>query len=447
MKILRRIFVVAASTLSFVPTFGGPLTSYLSEKPIESYDLTWINGQSRQRHYPLEFKEANGNNILTAGAYVDCYYNYNFNNPVDNTHTVSSSIGRANEFTVNMASMGFESYYKNVIGRIWLQYGQMASIVQELDGSVAHGRNTSISNLKFIREATAGYQFNIKNKYYLNAEAGIFLSYMGMESYMLNDNWCYQRNMACEFTPFYLSGARFQFLRSATPVKFKQEIWMINGWQSYNSWNQGLALGSASCWRPNTDLQLIANFYLAGQDTRNSPGTYRFHHDHSMVARYYSHKENRGITQAALSINNHYGFQTGNGITPSVNYIIGTSVANRLWFGKNKYALTLRAEYLKNPGAYLAFSPSPVVANDFNDALAAGKVLGIAQATATFDIMPNDYCTFRLEYGYRSSSIPYFAGRGGTTSPDGWVDTPLGTWRPDLVTQEGRFTAAINFRL
>lgn len=127
--------------------------------------------------------------------------------------------------------------------------------------------------------------------------------------------------------------------------------------------------------------------------------------------------------------------------------MMGTSFANRVWFNKNKLALTLRGDYVTNPGAYLAFSPSPVADNDFNDALAAGKDLKMFQGTATFDVMPNDYITFRLEYAFRSSNIPYFAGSGGTTSPDGWVDTPTAGWRPDLEKSDNRITLAVNFRL
>jgi len=412
-----------------------------SKIPYDGYDLSWINGQNRQTDFPLTLKDKNGETILTGVAYMDGYYNHDFNNPTDNTHTISSSIGRSNEFTVNMASFGIESYYKNIIGRVWLQYGQMASIVQDLDGTVSHGRNTSINNLKYIREAAAGYHFN--KMYGVNVEMGIFMSYIGLESYVLNENWSYQRSMPCDFTPFYFSGARIQMYPSK---KLKQEIWFLNGWQTYNSWNQGKGLGSSTYWRPNTNLQFVANFY-AGQDTRSNPGVVRFHHDNSIVARYYNNNGAKGISQAAFSMNNHYGFQSGNGIEPGKNYIAGTSIANRMWFHHNKFALTLRGDYVTNPSSYLAFSPSPVAANDYNDAMAAGKTLDIVQGTATFDVMPYDHITFRLEYGYRSSSVPYFAGAGGTTSPDGWVDTPIGTWRPDLVKYENRITVAVNFRL
>jgi hypothetical protein len=412
--------------------------------PFDGMDLGWINGQNRQTDFPLTVKDKNGEVIFTGVAYVDAYFNYDFYKPKDNTHTISSSIGRSNEFTINMASVGIESYYKNIIGRLWLQYGQIGSIVQDLDGTLNHGKNSSLYNLKYIREAAAGYHFN---KWHgVNVEMGIFMSYIGLESYVIGENWSYQRSMVCDFTPFYFQGARIQAFPSK---KFKQEIWLLNGWQTYNGWNSGIGIGSSSYYRPTDNLQLVANFYLNGQDTRNNPKTRRFHHDNSIVARYYKNKESKGISQAAFSINSHYGFQTGGGIKAKDNYMMGTSVANRVWFNKNKLALTLRGDILTNPGIYLAFSPSPVAPNDFTDAIAADpkQKLNLQQFTSTFDIMPNDHFTLRFEYGYRHSNVPYFAGKGGTTSPDGWADTPVGTWRPDLRKDESRVTVSANFRL
>jgi hypothetical protein len=410
--------------------------------PFEGMNLGWINGQNRQQHYPLLLSDKNtGGTILTGVAYLDTYFNYSFNRPIDNTHTISSTIGRHNEFTLNLASLGIETNYKNVIGRLWLQYGQMASIVQELDGSILHGRNTSISNLKYIREAAVGYHFN---KWYgLNIEMGIFMSYIGLESYVTQENWNYQRSMVCDFTPFYFSGARIQAFPSK---KFKTELWLLNGWQTYNSWNKSIGFGNSNYWRPNENLQIVGNFYL-GKDSRTN--ILRFHHDNSVVARYRNNPGSKGLSQAAFSINNHYGFQNGSGVSSSSQYMTGSSIANRFWFNKNKLAFTLRGDIITNPGLYLAFSPSPVTPNDFTEAVAADpkQKLNIFQATATCDIMPNDHFTFRIEYGYRKSNKPYFAGHGGTTSPDGWTDTPAGNWRPDLRKLENRLTVAMNFRL
>ncbi len=416
--------------------------SLISKMPLEGMDLTWINGQNRQKEFTLTFSDKKtGETILTGVAYLDTYFNYNFAKPIDNTQTISSTIGRNNEFTLNLASIGIETNYKNIIGRLWLQYGQMASLVQEQDPTVLRGRNTAISNLKNIREAAAGYHFN---KWYgVNVEMGIFMSYIGLESYVTQENWNYQRSMVCDFTPFYFSGARLQVYPTK---KYRTELWLLNGWQSYNSWNKGIGFGNSNYYRPNENLQLVANFYV-GKDNRTN--TVRFHHDNSIVARYFKNVSSKGLSQAAFSINSHYGFQNGDGVTAKANYLIGTSIANRVWFNKNKLACTFRGDFVSNPGLYLAFSPSPVTPNAFTDAIAKDpkQKLNIFQFTSTFDVIPNDYVTFRLEYGFRKSNVPYFVGTGGTTSPDGWATTPINNWKPDLRNTDHRITLAMNFRL
>ncbi len=413
-----------------------------SKIPFDGMDLTWINGQNRQKTYPLTFVDKETKEtILTGMAYLDSYFNYDFSSPIDNTHTISSTIGRSNEFTLNLASIGIETNYKNIIGRVWLQTGNMLNIVQDQDATVNRGRNTGKDNLKMFREGAAGYHFN---KWYgINVEMGVFMSYIGLESYVTQENWCYQRSMICEATPFYFSGARVQMFPSK---KIKTEIWLLNGWQSYNSWNKMIGFGSSTYYRPNENLQLVANFYV-GKDDRQ--GSTRFHHDNSIVKRYVNHPKSKGISQAAFSLNNHYGFQNGAGIKASEQYLLGFAFSNRLWFNQNKMAFTFRSDVMQNPGLYAAFTPSLVTPNDFTDAIANDpkKNLVVYQQTATFDIMPNDFMTFRFEYSHRNANVPYFAGHGGTTSPDGWITTPTAGWRPDLKKVEDRLTLAMNFRL
>lgn len=456
---MKRFLIFAIACLA-VETYA---QDTLPKIPFNNMDLTWINGQNRQKEFPLTLKNSEGETIVTGVAYLDGYYNYNFNNPADNTHTISSSIGRHNEFTLNLASVGLETNYKNVIGRVWLQFGQMGSIIQDLDGSVNRGRNTSINNLKYIREAAAGYHFDIWHG--LNIEMGIFMSYIGLESYVTQENWSYQRSMVCDFTPFYFSGARVQAFPSQ---KFKTELWLLNGWQSYNSFSNSPGIGNSNYYRPNENLQLAANFYL-GRDTQNpdvngnQSDRLRFHHDNSIVYRYFKKPEAKGVSQAAFSLNNHYGFQSNNNendkVRASENFMAGASLANRVWFSRNKLALTLRGDYLTNQSVingvntapYLAFTPaaSGDVPNNFDTAIANGEKLKLMQLTATFDVMPNDFVTFRLEYGYRHSSIPYFASPGGTTSASSWVNGPIGDmpWAAELKDSEHRLTASVNFRL
>jgi len=66
--------------------------------------------------------------------------------------------------------------------------------------------------------------------------------------------------------------------------------------------------------------------------------------------------------------------------------------------------------------------------------------------SATFDYMPSQYITFRMEFNHRGANVPYFSGQGGVTPPGG-NSGPLGSlvpgWVPDLVKRENRYTMAI----
>jgi hypothetical protein len=424
-----------------------------TKTPFDGYDLGWINGQNRNQNPSLlGLKDKDGETILTGSVLVDGYFNYNFARPKDNTQTNSSSTGRSNEFQLNQVSIGIESNYKNIIGRVWLQTGSMTSIVQEMDGSVARGRNTSTGNLKFIREAAAGYHFNVN--YGLNVEMGIFQSYIGLESYVLQENWSYQRSMICELTPFYFQGVRLQYYPTRN---FKTELWLLDGWQSYNSWSKNIGVGSSNYYRPTETTQLVYNFYY-GNDSKSGTTelskVHRIHNEASISQRYYKNKESKGLSQAAFNLDAHYGFQTGQGVKASQNYMTGFSLANRLWFMKNKLGWTMRGDYITNPGngmpGYLAFYPAAIgqIPNDYDNAIASGKNLKITQLSTTFDVMPSDFVTFRLEYDFRKSNIPYFAGPGGTTSPTGFSTDPITPdWKPDLRKTENRIILSVSFRL
>ena len=111
-------------------------------------DTTWMNGQSRQKTFPL----GSIGNAVTPSIYLDVNYAFSHNRPRDNTLTGSASVGRHNEVGINLASIGLEWSYQHVIGRASVQYGNMLNIVQDLDGTVARDarspRRTSATSEK-----------------------------------------------------------------------------------------------------------------------------------------------------------------------------------------------------------------------------------------------------------------------------------------------------------
>lgn len=409
------------------------------ETPFSFGDFTWMNGQSRQTDFPL--KAFGG--AVTLSLYMDVNYGYSLNHPRDNTFTGTASVPRHNEFNINLASVGFDWNYRNVIGRLTLQYGSMISIVQDLDGTTARGRNMAVQNLRYIREGTVGYHFDALKG--INVEGGIFMSYIGLESFLLAENWNYTRSVACEHTPFYFQGMRVQIFPSD---RFKVEPWLMNGWQTYGKWNLAPAGGVQVRWIPKEWLSLSSNFYL-GSDTRGIDERIRFHNDHSVILRYQHDPKAKFISKNAVSLNNHIGFEAGghDPVTreslpgPARAHMVGTSLVHRTWFAQDSLAFAIRGELFSNPTRYLSQYPPPGF--ESGPGVKALQIWGI---TGTFDVMPTDFFTLRFEGSYRRANVPYYAGPGGTTSPDGYQPTPVG-YLPDTVKDQTLFVVAANFRL
>lgn len=74
----------------------GVATAHAGEAavPFAFADFGWVNGNSRQKNFPLDSK------VLTGQFSLDTNYIYNFRTPKDHTLVGSTSSGRTNEFQV-----------------------------------------------------------------------------------------------------------------------------------------------------------------------------------------------------------------------------------------------------------------------------------------------------------------------------------------------------------
>jgi hypothetical protein len=117
---------------------------------------------------------------------------------------------------------------------------------------------------------------------------------------------------------------------------------------------------------------------------------------------------------------------------------------------------------MHNPGRYLVLPPSGQ-GSPFATTLSTTGIqyTPISQPFSlnpgtTFDAydyetgiqyMPNEQITYDLEFNHRQASVPYFAGHGGVTSPDGYGTSPVPSgWRPDLTKGDSRVIAAFLVR-
>ncbi len=446
--------------LFFLLAFGGFAfaqdDSTAAEKvPFEGMDMTWQNGSDRRDAPVLAGK------YFTGSVMVDANYTFSFNNPIDNTVVGSTALARNNEIEVSCAAIGGDFFYKGARGRIMTQFGTRSTVVPRNDYSVYRGQYDLANMYRYISEAYAGYHF--KKMYGINVDMGMFMSYVGLNSYYQVENWEYQASYTSDNTPWFFNGLRVQIFPSK---HLKIEPWIINGWQSYGKFNTMPGFGGNITWQPNENIKLLTNDYY-GTDAAGIPKRKRFHSDNSLLVRYMNKPESNKISKMAFSLTADLGFETGGGVkafkgdslNPAQNFL-SAMFYNRMWFAKNKFAWTIGGGVMTNPGRYLVLYPtgdaSPLP-NPTNPTQTAGthpfsaspgdQFKGFDYST-NLDWMPNQSLTVRLEYVHRGSSVPYFAGRGGVTSPTGYTTTALPSgWAPDLVKSEDRVILAVLFRL
>jgi len=429
----------------------------LKEKiPFDGMDMSWQNGSDRRTSPPVLASK-----YFTGSVMLDVNYTHSFNNPNDNTVVGSTALARNNEFQVSSANLGGDFNYEGARGRIMMQFGTRSTVVPRNDYSVYRGQYQLDNVYRYLSEAYAGYHFN--TWYGINVDAGMFMSYIGLNSYYQVENWEYQASFTSDNTPWYFNGLRVQMF----PAKhLKIEAWLINGWQSYGKFNSMPGLGGNVTWCPNEAVKLLTNDYY-GTDAAGFKNRIRFHSDNSLLVRYFNQPSAKGISKAAFSSTFDLGFESGDGVggfngtaaNPS-QYFVSGMVYNRVWFNKNKMAWTIGGGYMTNPGRYLVLYPtgdaSPLP-NPSNPTQTQGTHPFSANpgdefkgwdCSTNFDFMPNQSITFRAEFVHRESSVPYFAGSGGVTSPTGYTTTPLPSdWKPDLVKMENRIIFAVLFRI
>jgi hypothetical protein len=363
---------------------------------------------------------------------------------------------------VSAAVIGGEFNYNGARGRILTQFGTRSTVVPRNDYSPYRGQYKMADMYRYISEAYGGYHFNVLHG--INVDAGMFMSYVGLNSYYQVENWEYQASFTSDNTPWFFNGLRVQIFPSKT---LKLEGWIINGWQSYGMFNEMPGVGGNITWCPKESIKLLTNDYY-GSDAAGLPGRKRFHSDNSLLVRFYNRPKSKGISKVAVSLTGDIGSEKGDGVNgfssspvlgPAQNFVSGM-VYGRVWFHQNKIACTIGGGAMTNPGRYLVLYPtgdaSPLP-NPTNPTQTEGTHPFSANpgdafkgwdCSANISWMPNQSIEFRLEYVHREASVGYFAGPGGVTSPSGYTTTGLPTnWAPDLERSENRIIFAMLFRL
>ena len=430
--------------------------------PWDGYDQTWVNGNDRRDssifHIPF----------FTPSILIDNNITHSFNNPNDHTVVGSTALSRNDEMVISAINIGGDFSYGNARGRIMTQFGERSQVVPRNDLSPYRGQYDLADAYRYLDEAYAGYHFNVM--YGINVDFGLFMSYIGLNSYYQQENWEYQASFTSDNTPWFFNGIRIQIFPSKN---LKIEPWIINGWQSYGSFNALPGLGCNITYIPHENIKMLTNDYW-GTDAAGLLGRHRFHSDNSFLYRYYNRPKSKGITKMAFSVTGDIGFEKGDGVDGFTNggvnnpaqYFVSWMAYDKIWFAKNKLGFYFGGGWMTNPGRYLVLAPTGDASPLPNPANPT-QTLGTHPFTenpgdsfngwdcsAGFSWTPNQSIEFKVEYVHREASVNYFAGPGGVTSPTGYTTTPLpntaanpNAWVPDLEKSESRVIFAALFRL
>ena len=418
-----------------------PAETTTKEAPFPG-DWTWLNSGGHNSDTPMATK------YFTPEIRFDANYIFSNNHPKDDSLGGSTEMFRSDEWQLEQVSVGGDFRIQNVRGRILTMNGMFATTTPRNDASYSRGQWQLQNAYRYFSEAWGGYHWDVSHG--LNVDAGIFVSYIGLFSYYNFDNWAYQPSFVSSNTPWFFNGLRIQWWPTS---KLKIEPWIINGWQSYARYNGKPGLGGQILWRPKPYLDLVWNNYGLGEDDAGYPGRSRIHADYSAQVKYYD-QPTKTLDKMAFTVTGDLGCEYGGGAasgpfdphglspemgtnstyTGGVNChnsangkpkqaFMGWMMYDRTWFKKDLYAITLGGGQMNNPGRYLTLLP-PI-----NGATATtgspyftengGDRAQMHDGTITFDYMPKQFITFRLEESYRWSDVPYWTGRGGITPPGG----------------------------
>ena len=394
--------------------------------PFSDWDWTWLNGNPRNKDVAFDSK------FFTPEIRADITYSYSFNKPTDDSMGGSSELFRSNEIQLEQLGIGGDFHYDNVRARFMTQFGAYSTATVRNDPSPAKGQwNLGDAN-RYLSEAYGGYHLNALHG--INLDAGIFMSYVGLFSYYNFDNWAYQPSYVSSNTPWFFQGVRVQIFPTA---HLKIEPWLVNGWQSYGSCNSRKGLGGQIKWTPRPWLNIVSNNYGLGHDDLYIPKRGRIHTDNSIEIKYYD-KPAHVVDKMAFSFTGDLGCEFGGGVScygnksggPKQSFV-GFMIYDRTWFKKDKFGLTIGAGEINNPGRYLVLVPPINGETAASASLSSpyftfnpGDPFKAWDSSITFDYMPRQWLTFRTEYDYRHTNVPYWSGHGGVTPPPFLGGTP-----------------------
>jgi len=320
-------------------------------------------------------------NIQLHGA-VDVYADANFNGPTDHSNWfpgVGTSAKRANEASVNLASIELVKDPEPVGFHLWLGAGTGANVVHsgEFVGPAA-GPDV----WQYVQQASVSAKVPVGRG--LIIEGGIYPSHIGAEGLATQANWTYTRGWMGELSPYYQTGIKFSY---AFDDSWSVQLHLLNGWQRIGDNNNGKAIGTQVAWKAGPSTLTFNTFF--GPELDNDNGSWRFFGDIVWLLAL------SDSTQLLVSAD--AGLQQRPNVDAATWHAAQASVRHQF---SPKWAGTIRGEYYRDTDGFIT-----------------GVAQTLAEGTLTIEYRPWDLLILKLEGRYDHSTASVF--NTSTVLPDG----------------------------
>ena len=333
---------------------------------------------------------------IAFGGFVDGYYAFDFNRPSSFDRAFTTQPARHNEFNINLAFVEAVLTAPRVRGRLALQTG--TSVQSNYAGEPRNGSVSGPDLSRLIQEAFAG----VKIADNVWVDGGIFLSHIGMESFISRDNPMYTRSLVADYSPYYESGARLAW--QATP-KLAAIFHVVNGWQNISETNSAKSGGVRIDYAASAATTFSYFNYLGDEGVDSAT--------HSQIRFYNGIGVKSSVTtQFLLYAEADYGTQ---------QRASGSGIAN--WYGgmlTGRYQATPTAAIVGRVERYADKGQVILVTGVADGFRANGASIGV-------DVVPQSRVLWRTELrGFQGEKAVFPKRTGGPSKSDAFVVTSLG---------------------
>ena len=213
------------------------------------------------------FAQETPRNPFTVSGYLETYYVYDFNRPINNTRPgFIYSYNRSNEVNINLGYLKGNYNTERLRANLDIGAGTYMNANLAAEPGV----------LKNIFEANAGVKLSKSANLWL--DAGIMPSHIGLESAVGKDNWTLTRSMMADNTPYYEAGAKLGF--TSKNEKWYLAVMYLNGWQRIHrvDGNTTPAFGTQVTYKPSSKVTLNYSTFV-GSDKPDSARLMRYYHN------------------------------------------------------------------------------------------------------------------------------------------------------------------------